>query len=88
LPASVEGELLVDGVATDGRLGRAEAAAWSDWRGPRLSPKRILGEALVASAAWQTVLACDAIRQGRHPAAQLGVAGPNEQAFAARLVRT
>lgn len=86
LPASVEGELLVDGVATDGRLGRAEAAAWSDWRGPRLSPKRILGEALVASAAWQTVLACDAIRQGRHPAAQLSVAGPNEQALAARLV--
>ncbi len=86
LPAPADGELLVDGLGTGHRLGRAERWVWEDWSAARLSPKRVLGEALVASAAWQCVAACDAVGSGRHPAARISVVGPNEQAIAARIV--
>jgi hypothetical protein len=85
LPAPVDGEVLVDGLGAGQRLGRAERLAWEDWSAARLSPKRVLGEALAASAAWQCVAACEAVASGRHPAARISVVGPNEQAIAARI---
>ena len=66
----------------------AEAAAWSDWSGPRLAPKTILGEAFAASAAWQCVAACDALRAGKYSAVNVSVVGANEQAIGARFLKT
>jgi hypothetical protein len=54
-------EFLCDGIGTSPRADAAERAAWSDWTGPRVSPKRILGEGLMAAAAWQCVVAGDAV---------------------------
>ncbi|HEX3890567.1 MAG TPA: beta-ketoacyl synthase N-terminal-like domain-containing protein [Verrucomicrobiae bacterium] len=48
--------------------------------------KKILGEAFVASAAWQCVAACDNIRQNNFPAANVGVVGANQQAIGARFL--
>ena len=76
----------------DSRLGvdsldDAESAAWRNWRGPRLSPKKILGEALMGAAAWQCVAAVDALQRGACPAALVNVVGCNQQAIGARFVR-
>jgi hypothetical protein len=48
--------------------------------------KKILGEAFVASAAWQCVVACDNIRRNNFPAANVGVIGANQQAIGARFL--
>jgi 3-oxoacyl-(acyl-carrier-protein) synthase len=80
-------ELLCDGIGDSPRADAAERAAWRDWPGARLSPKRILGEGLMAGAAWQCVAACQAITSGRFPAANVSLVGPNQQAIGARFVR-
>ncbi len=85
LASSHDEELLVDGLRGGSRLDQPEAAAWQDWPGPRLSPKRLLGEALTASAAWQCIVGCAAIASGRHPSSRVSVVGPNAQAIAARF---
>jgi 3-oxoacyl-(acyl-carrier-protein) synthase len=82
------GELLCDGLGSSPRADRAERDAWDDWRGPRVSPKRILGEGLMAGAAWQCVAACDAVATGRVAAARVSLVGSNQQAIGARFVRT
>jgi 3-oxoacyl-(acyl-carrier-protein) synthase len=87
LNKSSPGELLCDGVGTSPRADAPEHAAWHDWTGPRLSPKRILGEGLMAAAAWQCVAACDAVADGRFPAANVSIVGSNQQAIGARFVR-
>jgi 3-oxoacyl-(acyl-carrier-protein) synthase len=87
IPAATATDLLVDGLGGTCQPGKAETAAWRDWPGARLSPKRILGEGLMAASAWQCVLAVDAIRSGRHPAATASVIGFNQQALAARFAR-
>lgn len=74
-------ELLSTGLRTD----TAEEAAWRDWNGPRVSPKRILGEGLMAAAAWQCVVACDAVASGRFSAANVSLVGSNQQAIGARF---
>jgi len=79
-------ELLCDGLGDSPRANAPEAAAWSDWTGPRLSPKRMLGEGLMAAAAWQCVAACDAVLQGAVPAAIVSLVGGNQQAIGARFV--
>lgn len=81
------GELLCDGISDSPRTDRAEQATWSDWSGSRLSPKRILGEGLMAAPAWQSVAACDLLSAGRFPSAAVSVVGSNQQAVAARFVR-
>jgi hypothetical protein len=48
--------------------------------------KKILGEAFVASAAWQCVAACETIRQKESAAANVGVVGVNQQAIGARFL--
>jgi len=84
LPA---GTLLCDGLQDNPYLDRDEARAWSDWAGPRLSPKRFLGEGLAAASAWQCVAAVDALRQQLYNAAQVSVVGLNQQAIVARFQR-
>ena len=81
------GELLCDGIGDSPRADAPELAAWRDWTGPRVSPKRILGEGLMAAAAWQCVAACDAVAGGRFAAANVSLVGCNQQAIGARFVR-
>jgi 3-Oxoacyl-[acyl-carrier-protein (ACP)] synthase III len=79
--------LLCDGLQGAPKMDRAETAAWSDWRGPRLSPKRVLGDGLMAAAAWQCAAAADAIARGDCASAEVSVVGSNQQAIAARFQR-
>jgi hypothetical protein len=78
-------ELLCDGLGTGSRANAPERAAWRDWSGPRLSPKRVLGEGLMAAAAWQCVAACDAIATQRVKAANVSLVGFNQQAIGAKF---
>jgi len=78
-------ELLCDGIGTGQRASAAERTAWRDWNGPRVSPKQILGEGLMAAAAWQCVAACDAVATGKFPAANVSLVGSNQQAMGARF---
>jgi hypothetical protein len=80
------GELLCDGLGDSPRADAAERAAWRDWAGARLSPKSILGEGLMAGAAWQCVAACAAVAGGQFPAATVSIVGSNQQAIGARFV--
>jgi hypothetical protein len=86
-PLQTPGELVCDSVSGSARADRDELAAWSDWKGQRLSIKTLLGEAFVASAAWQCVAAVDALQQKQYDAATVNVVGCNEQAIAARFAR-
>ena len=52
----------------------------------RLMPEKVLGEAFVASAAWQCVAVCDLLRQGEFAGANVGVVGANQQAIGARFI--
>jgi hypothetical protein len=81
------GELLCDGIGNSPRTDAAERAAWNDWTGPRISLKKILGEGLMAAAAWQCVAACDALAEKRFTAASVSLMGSNQQAVGARFVR-
>jgi len=81
-------ELLCDGIGNSPRTDAAERGAWSNWTGPRVSPKQILGEGLMAAAAWQCVAACDAVANERFAAANVSLVGSNQQAMGARFVRT
>jgi 3-oxoacyl-[acyl-carrier-protein] synthase II len=82
---SAEAGLLCDSRTGIARLDRAEMKAWNSWAGPRISPKTILGEGLMAAAAWQVVAAVDSIQRGRCPSALVSVVGCNQQAIGARF---
>jgi 3-oxoacyl-(acyl-carrier-protein) synthase len=77
--------LLCDGLQGVARADREESAAWRDWSGGRTSVKKILGEALMASTAWQCVAAVDALAQSAYDVATVSVAGTNQQAIAAQF---
>jgi len=85
LPLGSTQDLLVDGLYSSPRTDAPERAAWQTWPGQRLSPKRILGEGLMASAAWQCVVACDAIATRRSPSALVSLVGCNQQAVGAHF---
>jgi 3-oxoacyl-(acyl-carrier-protein) synthase len=87
LPAGAATELLCDGLQGCRRLDAPELAAWQGWPGPRLSPKRVLGEGLMAASGWQCVAACDALARGDFTGATVSVAGCNQQAIGARFIR-
>jgi 3-oxoacyl-(acyl-carrier-protein) synthase len=87
LPPRSLTDLLCDGLSGSPRADIAERAAWSDWAGPRLSPKRVLGDGLMAAAAWQCVAACQCIISGEVAAATVSLVGSNQQAIGARFVR-
>jgi hypothetical protein len=78
-------ELLCDGLGNGSRANAPEISAWSDWTGPRISPKRIFGEGLMAAAAWQCVAACDAVANHRCAAANVSLVGFNQQAIGAKF---
>lgn len=59
--------------------------AWEDWTGPRLSPRRLLGESLGASTALQCVLAVQSLLSGKHPAVLTIATGGDQQASALLL---
>jgi hypothetical protein len=85
LPRVSSSELLCDGLGDCARTNAPERDAWRDWTGPRLSLKRILGEGLMAAAAWQCVAACDAVAHQRFTAANVSLVGSNQQALGARF---
>jgi 3-oxoacyl-(acyl-carrier-protein) synthase len=78
--------LLCDSSSESYRQSAAEGRAWKDWSGPRISPKRVLGEGLAASSAWQCVAACEAVASGRFTRALVSVVGASQQAIGARFV--
>ncbi len=86
LPAGAPDELLCLGGHNLSRSDVAEALAWWDWTSTRLAPKTILGEAFLASVAWQCVAACAALAAGRFSAANVSVVGANQQAVGARFL--
>jgi 3-oxoacyl-(acyl-carrier-protein) synthase len=85
LPAGGAGDLLCDGLQDIPRLDAAEAEAWRDWGGERISPKRFLGEGLTAAAAWQCVVAVEGLRRGLWRSACVSVVGCNQQAIGIRF---
>lgn len=88
LNASDDGQtLLVDGRVGFAPLDRPETLAWSDWNGPRWSPRRILGEGMGVSAALQTVAAVAALESGDFHRAAVTAVGGNQQAAGALLGR-
>lgn len=86
LPADAPGELLCLSGQNLSRADAAETLAWRDWTGAHLAPKTILGEAFLASVAWQCVAACAALVRGRFSAANVSVVGANQQAVGARFL--
>ncbi|MEO5715511.1 MAG: beta-ketoacyl synthase N-terminal-like domain-containing protein [Luteolibacter sp.] len=72
--------LLVDGRAGIPRFDLPETKAWSDWTGPRWSPRVSLGEAMGASAALQIVAAVEALKSGQFQEAIVTATGGNQQA--------
>lgn len=80
--------LLCDGLQGLPRADRAEQMAWADWPGERLSVKTILGESLMAAAAWQCVAAVDALIRNAYDTANVSVPGTNQQAIAAQFRRS
>lgn len=87
LPPPSSGRLLCHGAQGLSILDDAELNAWSDWTGPRLGVKSILGEGLTAGAAWQCIAGIDALRNGGHEEAIISVAGSNQQAIGAQFNR-
>ena len=80
-------DLLCDSLQGVPWLDRDEEQAWQGWTGRRLSPRRIFGEGLMASAAWQCVAAVDQIARGVHHRAIVPVSGINQHVGWARFVR-
>lgn len=82
LPPAVPGTLLCDSRQGTFR-DAAETIAWRDWTGPRLSPRTILGDGLMAGAGWQCAAAIDALRRGQNPAAVVSAVDGHQQAIGA-----
>ncbi len=86
-PLSGANDLLVQSARGMARMNEPENAAWAEWSGARLAPRKILGEGFCAAAAWQCVAAIEAIRRGQHAAANVSMVGVNQQAIGARFTR-
>lgn len=86
-PDDANMELLCDGVGNGSRPHAAEISAWRGWTGSRVSPKRVLGEGLMAAAAWQCIIACDAVANMRAKSANVSLVGFNQQAIGAKFAR-
>ena len=90
----LRGEIAEDDGRTllaDGRMGLvktdvAEEAVFSDWSGPRISTKSLLGEALGASASLQLVAAVEMLKAGEAEKAAVVSVGGNEQVAGCLLV--
>jgi 3-oxoacyl-(acyl-carrier-protein) synthase len=78
-------ELLYDGTQGLPVPDAAESRALAGWHGARQSPKRVLGEGLMAAAAWQCVAAVDALQNRRAASTCVSIVGCNQQAIGARF---
>jgi 3-oxoacyl-(acyl-carrier-protein) synthase len=85
LPGVTDRTLLCDSTSADAGISVEETQLWKDWAGLRLSPKRFLGEGLMASAAWQMVSAADAIANHAVSDAIISIAGFHQHAIGAHL---
>ncbi len=74
---------LSDGLVGCCSFDRAEAAAWSEWEGPRISVKTLLGEGLAAGSAWQCLAALELLESSPATRVWVPVIGMNQQAVAA-----
>ena len=86
LDAAMEARtLLLDGLQDCVGLDAPERAAWENWRGQRLSIRRILGDALGASVAWQCVCARELLlgKNRSCDSAIVSAVGLNQQSIAA-----
>jgi hypothetical protein len=72
--------LLVDGRAGVAKYDFPETAAWSDWSGPRWSPRMTLGEGMGVSSGLQVVAAARALSGGGFSKAIVTATGANQQA--------
>lgn len=72
--------LLADGRLGLSRIDRTEDEVFADWKGPRVSTKAILGDALGASASLQLVAAVEMLKSGDARKAIVTSLGGNEQA--------
>ncbi len=79
--------LLVDGRTGVARFDLPETNAWSDWTGPRWSPRVTLGEAMGASTALQVIAAVEAVKAGGFEQAVVTATGGNQQAAGVLLGR-
>jgi len=80
--------LLFDGLQDCAGLDAPERAAWENWSGDRLSIRRILGDALGASVAWQCVCACEWLLEKNQSwdSAIVSAVGLNQQSIAAEFI--
>lgn len=81
-------DLLFDSLQDVPLLDEPDRMAWAGWGGVRRSPKRMLGEGLMAASGWQCVLACDAVQRREAREALVSVVGCNQQAIGARFIST
>lgn len=77
--------LLVDGRVGIAKIDAPETKAWTAWSGPRISPRRVLGESMGTSSALQVVIAVEAVRSGKYARAAVTAVGGNQQAAGALL---
>ncbi len=82
LPTEQPGTLLCDGLQNAPRFDRDEEPVWSGWSGPRVSPKKVLGEGFMATAGWLCAAAVDGVAQGA-AGAVASIVGCNQQAIGA-----
>jgi hypothetical protein len=80
--------LLCDGLIGVKRGDAAEAAAFGDWTGPRVSPGLVLGDGLGARAAWQCVVAAASVEEGTAERALVPAIGTNQQALGVAFTRS
>jgi hypothetical protein len=87
LPVASDKTLLCDSTQNLPDLDAAELEVWETSPSPRISPKALLGEGLMAGAAWQCVAAIDSLSRGESENALVSVAGCNQQAIGASFLR-
>ncbi len=72
--------LLVDSQSGVRRFDQPEIESWRDWRGPRWSPKKVLGESMGAAGALQVIAAAEALKSGDFKQVVVSSVGANQQA--------
>lgn len=77
--------MLVDGKTGVARWDQEENEAWEGWDGGCISPMILLGESLAAAAAWQAVVAVEAVRRGIVQDAIACIRGGNGQVAGMRV---
>ena len=74
--------LLVDSRSGIRSFDEAETAMWRDWEGPAWSPKKLLGDSMGATAAFQVVAAVESLKSGSWKQAVVSSMGWNQQCAA------